>query len=65
MSYHLDFTDLIEYDTTKPGIMLEIELKVVGKSEKLAAKLDTGSSASSTRCLPRPWPPASCSAAIS
>lgn len=43
MNHHLDFTDLIEYDTTKPGITLEIELKLVGKNTKVVAKLDTGS----------------------
>ena len=43
MNYQLNFSDLIEYDTTKAGITLDIELKFGGAAQTVSAKLDTGS----------------------
>lgn len=43
MNYHLEFSDLIEYDTTKTGITVGVELKLGKKTKQVSAKLDTGS----------------------
>jgi len=43
LNYQLNFSDLIEYDTTKTGITLDIKLKFGGAEEKVSSKLDTGS----------------------
>lgn len=43
MKYDLSFDKLINYDTGKPGISLNIELRLGGLSASIEAKVDTGS----------------------
>lgn len=43
MSFDLSFEKLIYFDTGKPSISLEVEIRLADLSSKLEAKVDTGS----------------------
>lgn len=43
MSYNLSFEKLINYDTSKSGITLNVELRLGVDSTQIEAKIDTGS----------------------
>ncbi|MEP6902852.1 MAG: hypothetical protein ABJA66_13955, partial [Actinomycetota bacterium] len=47
MIHQLEFEKLIEYDTGKSGISLDVNLKLIGREIPVSTKIDTGS----TNCI--------------
>lgn len=43
MAYSLEFERLVEYDTRRTGITVEIRLKIAGSEVAVSPKIDTGS----------------------
>lgn len=44
MSYKLEFEKLVDFDTDKSGISLNVELRLNSESVNFEAKIDTGAS---------------------